>query len=185
MTMSPPLRKFALTVHIAFSVGWMGAVAAYLVLDVAVATSQNAGVVRAAWIAMALIARYVIVPLALGSLLTGIIQSLGTKWGLFRHYWVLISLILTIFATLVLLVEVGTIRRISDIAVTSNDVPLALGNTLVHSVGGTVVLIVILVLNMYKPHGLTPYGWRKQQEARGRPHARSQEDRPLEISEEY
>ncbi|MGH2688934.1 MAG: hypothetical protein ACRDKW_09025, partial [Actinomycetota bacterium] len=36
----------------------------------------------------------------------------------------------------------------------------------VHSVGGTVVLLVILVLNVYKPRGMTRYGWRKQHEQR-------------------
>jgi hypothetical protein len=29
-----------------------------------------------------------------------------------------------------------------------------------------VVLLVILVLNVYKPRGMTRYGWRKQQEER-------------------
>lgn len=38
--------------------------------------------------------------------------------------------------------------------------------TLPHSVGGLVVLLVIQVMNVYKPRGLTPYGWRKQQEER-------------------
>lgn len=46
----------------------------------------------------------------------------------------------------------------------SSDDLRALGSTLVHSVGGTVVLIVILTLNVYKPRGLTPYGRRKLRE---------------------
>jgi hypothetical protein len=33
--------------------------------------------------------------------------------------------------------------------------------TLLHSVGGLFVLPVVLVLNVYKPQGLTPYEWRK------------------------
>jgi hypothetical protein len=41
-----------------------------------------------------------------------------------------------------------------------------LGGDLSHAVGGLVVLLVITALNVYKPHGLTPYGWRKQQELR-------------------
>jgi hypothetical protein len=113
---------------------------------------------------MELIAWYVIVPLALASLITGLIMSLGTKWGLFRHYWVLISLLLTIIATIVLLVETQTISYFADIAAdptTSSDDLRALGSTLVHSVGGTVMLLVILVLNVYKPRGMTRYGWRK------------------------
>jgi uncharacterized membrane protein len=95
--------------------------------------------------------------------------SLGTKWGLFRHYWVLISLALTIIATAVLLSETRTIRSYARIArdpAVSVEQLGTLGSTLVHSIGGTIVLIVILVLNIYKPRGLTSYGWRKQQQER-------------------
>ena len=167
--MTPRLRKFALAVHIALAVGWIGAVAGYIALDVAAATGQEAQTLRACYLAMEVIAWYVIVPLALASLLSGLIMSVGTKWGLLRHYWVLISLLLTIFATVVLLVETQTISYFADRAAdptTSDDDLRALGSTLVHSVGGAVVLFVILVLNVYKPRGMTRYGWRKQQEQR-------------------
>ena len=163
--MAPRLRKLMLAVHIALSVGWIGAVAGYIALDVAAATSQNVETLRACYLAMGLIAWYVIVPLALASLLSGLVMSVGTKWGLFRHYWVLISLLLTIIATIVLLVETQTISYFADIAAdptTSGDDLRALGNTLVHSVGGIAVLLVILVMNVYKPRGMTRYGWRKQ-----------------------
>src|ERR1051325_9707583 len=90
MTMAPGLRKLVLTVHLSFSVGWIGAVIAYLVLGVSATTSKDAETVRAAWIAMELTGWSAIVPLALGSLLTGILIALGTPWGLFRYYWVLI-----------------------------------------------------------------------------------------------
>ena len=169
MIMSPGLRKFTLTVHITFSVGWIGAVAGYIALDVAAATSQDAQTLRAAYLAMELIARDIIVPLAFASLLTGLVVSLGTQWGLFRHYWVLFSLVLTILATVVLLSETRTISYFAEIAAdptSSGDDLRALGSTLVHSVGGTVVLLVIQVLNVYKPRGMTPYGWRKQHEER-------------------
>ena len=165
MVMPPSLRKFMLSVHITFSVGWIGAVAAYLALDVAAATGSEAPTLRAAYLAMDLTARLVIVPLALATLLTGLIMSLGTKWGLFRHYWTLISLLLTLFATAVLLVETRTISAFADIAsnpaASLNDLR-ALGSTLVHSVGGMVILLVNMWLNIYKPRGLTRYGWRMQ-----------------------
>ncbi len=169
MTTRPRLRKFALAAHITLAVGWIGAVAGYIGLDIAAATSKDAQTLRAAYLAMELIAWYVIVPLALASLLTGLVMSLGTKWGLFRHYWVLISLLLTIIATVVLLVETQTISYFADIATdptTSGEDLRGLGSTLVHSVGGEVVLLVILVLNVYKPRGMTRYGWRKQHERR-------------------
>ena len=169
MTMPPRLRKFALATHITLAVGWIGAVAGYIALDVAAATSQDAKTLRAAYLAMELIAWYVIVPLALASLLTGLVMSLGTKWGLLQHYWVLVSLLLTVIATAVLLVETQTIGYYAAVAAdptTSGDDLRALGSTLVHSVGGTMVLLVILGLNVYKPRGMTRYGWRKQREER-------------------
>ncbi len=183
--MPPRLRKFALAAHLTSSVGWIGAVAGYIALDVATATSQDTRTLRSAYLAMELIALYVIVPLALASLLTGLLMSLGTKWGLFRHYWVLISLLLTIIATVVLLVETQTIGYFADIAAdptTSGDDLRALGSTLVHSVGGTVVLLVILALNVYKPRGMTRYGWRKQDEQR-RALQRSKQDEQRTVSQ--
>lgn len=169
MTMSPVLRKFALTVHIILSVGWIGAVAAYMALDIVAANRQDAQTLRAAYLAMEVIARSVIVLLALASLLTGLVISVGTKWGLFRHYWVLISLLLTTFATVVLLAETRTISFFADIArdpTRSSEDLRALGGTLAHSVGGTVVLLLILILNTYKPQGMTSYGWRKWRKER-------------------
>ena len=167
MTMTPGLRKFVLTVHLTSSVGWIGAVVAYLALGVSAVTTQDAQMVRAAWIAMELIGWNVIVPLALAALLTGLVQSLSTPWGLFRHYWVLISLLLTIIATLVLLTRLEPISFLAGIAAEADSADLlALEADLLHPVGGLLVLLVIQVLNVYKPRGLTPYGWRKQQERR-------------------
>ena len=165
MIMAPRFRKLALAVHIALSVGWIGAVAGYIALDVTAATGQDARTLRGVYLAMGLIAWYVIVPLGLASLLTGLVMSLGTRWGLFRYYWTLISLLLTAVATVVLLVETQTIGYYADVAgsaATSGDDLRSLGSTLVHSVGGAVVLLVIVVLNVYKPRGMTRYGWRKQ-----------------------
>ena len=169
MTMAPGLRKFVLTVHLTSSVGWIGAVVAYLVLGVSAVTSQDAQTVRAAWIAMELTGWSAIVPLALASLLTGVVMSLGTPWGLFRHYWVLITLGLTIFATVVLLLHMPTVSAQADVARATDGAGMGrLGGDLLHPGVGLLVLLVITVLNVYKPRGLTPYGWRKQQEEHAR-----------------
>ena len=167
MIMPPALRKLTLAVHLTVSVGWVGAVAGYIALDVTAAAGRDADTLRFAYLGMERIAVSVIVPLALASLLTGLIVSLGTKWGLFRHYWVLISLVLTTLATLVLLSETRAISAYAEVATdptTSGEELRALGSTLLHSVGGTLVLLVVLVLNIYKPRGLTRYGWRKEQQ---------------------
>jgi uncharacterized membrane protein len=72
-------------------------------------TTQNAQIVRAAYLAMELNAWFVIVPLVLSSLLTGLVQALGTMWGLFRHYWVLAKLVLTVLITIILLLQMQPI----------------------------------------------------------------------------
>jgi hypothetical protein len=165
--MKPGVRKFALSAHLSFSIGWIGAVLAYLALGVGAATSDDVQTIRAAWTAMELTGWYVIVPLAVASLLTGLVMALGTKWGLFRHYWVLISFALTVFATTVLFLHMPTVSSMADIAQEAEGAALeALGGDLGHPGIGLVILLVIQVLNLYKPSGVTPYGWRKQQEQR-------------------
>lgn len=179
--MAPAMRKVALAAHLTASVGWVGAVAGYLTLDVTVATSHDPQLVRSAWIAMGLIASWAIVPLALTALLTGLLMALGTKWGLFRHWWVLISFVLTVVATVVLLSETWVISDGAAIAAdpsTSTEQLLAIPSTLPHSVGGLVVLLVIQVLNVHKPQGMTRYGWRKQKEERRAAQLRKQDQQP-------
>lgn len=87
MIMTSNLRKFALTGHVSSSVGFLGAVVGFLALAVAGLTHQNTQIARAAYLTMELVGWFVILPLCLASLLTGLVQSLGTAWGLFQHYW--------------------------------------------------------------------------------------------------
>jgi hypothetical protein len=163
MTMTPGLRKFVLTAHVASSVGWLGAVVAYLALAVAALTNQDAQTVRAAWIAMGLTGRFVIVPLSLASLLIGLIQSLSTPWGLFRHYWVLAKFLLTVFATVILLLHMPTVSYFASVAVETDNANLdGLWGELLHAGGGLLVLLVNTTLSVYKPGGMTRYGRRKQ-----------------------
>jgi hypothetical protein len=168
MIMTPNLRKFALTVHIASSVGLRGSIAAFLALALASLTAQETQIVRAAYLAMDLTAQVVIVPLAFASILTGLIQSLGTAWGLFRHYWILAKLLLTAFATAVLLAKLELIGYAARLAAESvlprGDLRAAGMELAVHAAGGLLVLLVPAVLSVYKPWGPTPYGRRRQHE---------------------
>ena len=165
MILKPAIRKLALSTHLTFSVGWIGAVITYLTLGVAAVSSGDVDTVRAAWTGMDLVGWYAIVPLAIMSSLTGLVMALGTKWGLFRHYWVAISFILTILATVVLLLHMPTVSSTAELAQEAQGTELeALGGDLGHPGIGLVVLLVIQALNIYKPPGLTRYGWRKQQQ---------------------
>lgn len=165
MAMPPPLRKAALTAHVASSVGWLGAVAAFLALAVAGLAGRDAQAVRGAYVAMEPLTWFVIVPLSFASLLTGVVQSLGTTWGLFRHYWVLIKLLLTVAATLVLLVHTGPIDHVAGVAlrtdVSGGDLGEARLQLVVAAGAAVLVLLVATALSVFKPQGRTPYGERK------------------------
>src|SRR5882672_6215792 len=186
MTMAPSLRKFALTAHVTSSVGLLGSIAAFLALAIAGLTSQDAQIIRAAYLAMNLTARFVIVPLAFASLLTGLVQSLGTPWGVFRHYWVLVKLLLTVFATIILLVKMELIGYAAHLAantILSRTELRAAGIELaVHAAGGLLVLLVVTGLSVYKPRGLTPYGRRTQDERMSSQPPRLQSQRPSQDS---
>jgi len=166
MTMPPRLRKCALTVHVTTTVGWLGAVLVFLALAVIGLTSQDAQTARGAYLVMEPAAWYVLVPLAFASLLTGLIQSLGTAWGLFRHYWVLFKLLITVVATIVLLIYMETFGMMARMAAdpTSSIADIrALGiSTRLHAILAGVLLLIATVLAVYKPKGMTGYGQRRR-----------------------
>ena len=168
--MSPRLRKFALTAHVVSSVGWLGAVVGFLALAVAGLTSQDDQTVRGAYLMMELSGRLVLVPLSIASLLTGLIQSLGTRWGLFRHYWVLAKLLLNVFANIVLLLYAQTLGYLAGVAASSADLTgLRSPTAVIHASGALLLLVVATILSVYKPKGMTRYGQRKQNEQRQQP----------------
>lgn len=166
MSMTPGLRKLALAAHVIFSVGWLGAVLAYLPLAVIGLTSPDVQTVRASYLSMESIAWFVIVPCCLAALSTGLIQSLGTEWGLFRHYWVLAKFLLTITATTILLLHMPTITRMvrqaADMTLPIASFAAVQRQLVIHAAGGLFVLVVIAALSIYKPWGLTPYGRRRK-----------------------
>ncbi|MCA1559932.1 MAG: DUF2269 domain-containing protein [Acidobacteria bacterium] len=141
---------------------------AFLALAVIGFTSDDELTVRGAYLVMAPAAWFVLVPLAHASLLSGIALSLGTTWGLFRHYWVVLKLLITVFATVILLIYMGTFRQMAgvaadpvvDLSVVRNASPI------VHAILALVLLLVATVLGIYKPFGMTAYGTGKQPDQR-------------------
>lgn len=166
MIMSSRLRNFALTAHVVSSVGWLGAVVVFLCLAVVGLTSQDAQTVRGAYLVMEPTAWIALVPLAFASLLTGIVQSLGTSWGLFRHYWVLFKLLIGVFITIVLLMYMQTFGVMANVAADSSiDLDrVRNASPVLHGVLALLMLLVAVTLAVYKPRGMTRYGWRKQHE---------------------
>lgn len=169
MAARPGLRKLLLAAHVTSSVGWMGAVACFLALAIAGLTGREDNAVRAAYVAMKVTTWAVIVPLCLASLATGLIESLATPWGLFRHYWVIAKLVLTGAATVVLLVHTQPIGLLAHAAMRGSlgaDVHSIRVQLVVDAAAASFVLLVATALAVLKPRGMTRYGWRKQHEPR-------------------
>ena len=167
MALDLRFRRLVLTAHVVSSVGWLGAVASSLVLALAGLVDRDPETVRGAYLILEVLGWYALVPFSLASLLTGLVSSLGTTWGLLRHYWMLAKLVINVFAAIVLLVYMQSLSYLADVAAQ----PLPGGDLsgvrssspVLHAGAALALLLVATVLGVYKPRGLTPYGWRKQE----------------------
>ncbi|MES1188000.1 MAG: hypothetical protein ABUL60_29555 [Myxococcales bacterium] len=162
--MMQPLRKLGLSLHVVLSVGWLGAVIAFLALAWT-SFSANDALARAAYLAMDVVSRGALLPLSVGALVSGIVQSLGTKWGLLRHYWVVVKLVLTLLATAALFVhqstaiaEAARLAADATIPLVQSARPRELGiQLLADSAIALLVLLTITMIAVYKPWGVVGY----------------------------
>jgi hypothetical protein len=149
---SPRTYKLLLTVHIMSSVGWLGVVLGKLVLALAAATADSADVTDALLVGLNAI-NLAFAPAATGAILSGVLLSLGTRWGLLRHYWVVAKLFLTVgvFGT-----AVQVVPRFLGLNVeepTLLGLPWAPAVLLAFAAGHLVMLGTATVLAVYKPWG--------------------------------
>lgn len=157
--MSPSFRRAALTAHVVSSVGWLGAVMAFLVLSLLALTTTQPLTLRACYVAMNVIGLSVIVPSSLLALLTGTVQALATPWGLLRYYWVSVKFALTIGATALLILHQFTaVENAARIALASTGDGLPqmgrLAGQLVFDAGfAAVVLLFTTTVSIFKPWG--------------------------------
>ena len=88
----PTTRKALLTLHLVTSLGWLGTDLVLLTLGIAVQRGADPGVV---YPVTALVGTVLFAPLSVLVWLIGVASSLLTPWGLLRHRWVLVKLVLT------------------------------------------------------------------------------------------
>lgn len=97
--LSRPARRAHLVIHVIASAGWLGLTVGLLALGVTANTTGSSAVVEASVRAMKLFADWLLLPLALLTLTSGLVLSLGTPWGLARHRWVWTKFWLTLATT--------------------------------------------------------------------------------------
>jgi hypothetical protein len=153
-------RKLTLLAHIGSSVGWFGAVIPYVVLTITGLASRDMQTARAAYGALYVIGWYAIVPLGIAALLSGLAQSLVTQWGLVRHWWIVLKLVLTVVAVMILLRHM---QHVTQLAHLPTDAMLSVDfrEEFVHATGGLLVVLAAMALSVFKPWGMTAYGRRQ------------------------
>ena len=161
MQFTPWWRRAALTSHIMSSVGWFGAVLVFLVLALVGVRSTNDQLVRAIYIALEVVGWYVIVPFSVATLLTGLIQSAGTKWGFVQHYWVVTKLLITIAASLLLLLHMQVMSTVAQAAAagtwSADHLRIPRMQLVGDAAAAVAVLAIAIVLSVFKPEGRTAF----------------------------
>lgn len=166
--MGPGMRKAVLAVHVLSSVGWFGAVGAFLALALAGLLSDDRQLMAAVYVAARLVTWWVIIPLGFLALVSGVVQSLGSQWGLVRHYWVLVKLVLTTGSIAVLLLHLRGIDSAADHWISAapgrgaDELDAIRLQLVVESAAALVVLVIATLLSILKPRGQTPFGARRQ-----------------------
>lgn len=166
MKLSANIRKLTLTSHLIFSIGWLGAVAVFIALAITGLTTKDFTIARSMYISLEICTLYIIIPFCIASFLTGIIQAVGTKWGLFKHYWIIIKLFLTFAMTILLFLHLKPISLLSSTAIdssfTNTGEAIGLIDIIKKAGAALFVLIAIVGISIYKPWGTTKYAMIKE-----------------------
>lgn len=175
-----PLRTALLTLHIIVSVGWNGVAFCQLVLASTAAIDPDLR--HPAYELMHVIDRTLNIPLALLTLITGVVLSVKTRWGLLRHWWIVVKLSITVVAV----ISGGAVIRTLIVASAKHSATAAAGypaQTVALVVCGTVMNLLFItatVLSTTKPWGRTPRGRREARALTATP--RPQPEPPLASS---
>ncbi|MFF6949405.1 DUF2269 domain-containing protein [Streptomyces iakyrus] len=158
-----PARRAALVVHVIASACWLGLTLGLLALGITAATYGSAGTVEASVRAMQLFADWLLLPVAFLTLLSGLLLSLGTVWGLARYRWVYTKFWLTLATTTatVFALRPGVNSAVTAVAA-GGPLPDA-GDVLFGPVVSLSAYVFMTVISVLKPWGKTRRGRRRSQ----------------------
>ncbi|MFC1669669.1 hypothetical protein ACFL20_04700 [Spirochaetota bacterium] len=157
----PAGNRYLKMIHIFFISLWVGGGFA-LVLLFYISNPGGGDEIYATYAAMKIIDDFIIIPGAMGNLITGLVYGIWTKWGFFKHWWVTVKWIMTVlqilFGTFFLGPWLNNNTALADlkrIAVLKN--PDFLYNNSMTGIWGPVqvaMLLVMIIISVKKP-------WRK------------------------
>ena len=156
-------RRMLVTLHVALSVGWLGASMVMLTLAIAARASQSGEQARGAYWAMHLVADVLLIPLSLSVLLIGVLVALTSPWGLLRYRWVTVKLTATCAAVALSLLALPALTRVAyrDAIQHATAAEQSAGTRLIIAASVSVALYLSLTaVSILKPWGRTARGWR-------------------------
>jgi hypothetical protein len=164
---SPSQYKLLLAAHIIVSVGWLGVVFARLVLGLAALRTSAPDIFAALYVSIGVL-NVAFPPLAVGTIVSGVLLSLGTRWGLLQHYWVVTKLVLAVGVIVTALQLADRLVRQSlaapsgPAAAAGPILGFASAPTLVISLAVVHLLMLgaATVISVYKPWGKTWFARR-------------------------
>ncbi|MFF7010575.1 DUF2269 domain-containing protein [Streptomyces fimicarius] len=149
-----PVRRGVLVAHVAVSVSWLGLTVGLLTLGLTAFLTGDPATASAATRAMKVFGDWLVVPVALLSLVSGLVLAVGTPWGLARHRWVWIKFWLTLITTGL---SIFSLRPGIDAAVADEVVDI---NLVIAPSVATATYLLITAISVLKPWGLTRRGRR-------------------------
>jgi hypothetical protein len=163
---SPSMYKFLLASHIVVSVGWLGTAYAKFILELAAITTSAPDISKTIYSTM----KYLSIAfpiLAIPTIITGILLSLCTKWGLIKYYWVVAKLVLAVGVIVTAISLDGRLidQSISALSSQSMDKGIVSAPTILLislTVAHLIMLVAATFITVYKPWGKTWFGRRKK-----------------------
>ncbi|WP_437063782.1 DUF2269 domain-containing protein [Streptomyces sp. enrichment culture] len=151
-----------LVVHVVASAGWLGLTLGLLALGVTAASTASPVAVEAAVRSMKLFADWLLLPLALLTLTSGVVLALGTHWGLARHRWVFTKFWLTLVTTAATAFALRPGVNSAVTAVAAGGALPDAGDVLFGPVVSLSAYVFMTVVSLLKPWGPTRRGRRSR-----------------------
>lgn len=151
-------RQLFVFVHIAVSVGWMGAGAANVVLAMTAGYTSAVEIRRVCYFMMDQVDLYVIIPLAFAALISGLLLCWVTPWGLARYWWVLVKLLLTVAVIVYSTFGVGVwVEESIDVTTAGGQESDVAGQLAYGAAVNIVAFLFMTWASVAKPWGTTPW----------------------------
>ncbi|WP_188454772.1 hypothetical protein [Virgibacillus oceani] len=157
MKLSITPKRWLVTVHILFAAIMFGNMITFLILSITAATANDSQLMESCYQIMHVLSKTSVKAATFGTIVTGILLSVLTKWGLFKFYWIIAKEALTIipFVLNMWAMYYWSLDAINMIQVTSKQADSSMLQTELWTgiIMQLISLILMFILSVFKPWG--------------------------------